>query len=198
MEKIKVTTDEGEEITVNPYQDIEKDYREGRSPFTVPREHWGPGPWDGEPDRVQFWAHGHPCLCLRGPFGAWNGYVGVEEQGPLVGSKEDSFEVHGGVTYSGEGSGKLEDSPLHGEYFRVKWLPGWTDTPDPKILPVPWWIGFDCSHAWDLSPALVAAVALAGMNHDTSREIYRTVGYCREQVTDLARQIAEYEQEHTP
>ena len=39
---------------------------------------WGQGPWDDEPDRVDFEHAGFPCLLLRNPrLGQWCGYVAV-------------------------------------------------------------------------------------------------------------------------
>lgn len=46
---------------------------------------WGQGPWQDEPDKIQFTdeATGLPCLLVRGPVGSWCGYVGVAEGHPL-------------------------------------------------------------------------------------------------------------------
>ena len=47
---------------------------------------WGLGPWNDEPDKVQFMtAAGLPGLILRGPVGALCGYVGVLPNHPLHG-----------------------------------------------------------------------------------------------------------------
>ena len=74
------------------------------------REGWGTGPWDAEKDKYQFAdeASGLPCLLVRGPLGAWCGYVGVPAAHPLHGVHYDSVyelckwdDVHGGLTFSG-------------------------------------------------------------------------------------------------
>jgi hypothetical protein len=87
------------------------------------RERWAPGPWDDEPDKVQFPdpETGLPCLAVRGPMGSWCGYVGVGPQHPWYRkdystcctlptpcgesycghSPEAMTRVHGGITFSG-------------------------------------------------------------------------------------------------
>lgn len=49
------------------------------------KKSWGPGPWQMEPDRKEWRYKGLPCLALRGPVGAWCGYVGVSEGHALYG-----------------------------------------------------------------------------------------------------------------
>jgi hypothetical protein len=52
----------------------------------LPKEKWGDGPWTLEPDRLEFEAHGFPCLLNRAPVtGAWCGYVAVPPGHPLHG-----------------------------------------------------------------------------------------------------------------
>ena len=91
---------------------------------------WQPGPWDDEPDKVQ-WpdeATGLPCLIVRGPVGGLCGYVGVLPGHPLHGvdhsdcpkacgkewcdhRPEHFLEAHGGITFAGKCS----------EISREKW-----------------------------------------------------------------------------
>src|SRR5438477_3224946 len=68
----------------------------------VPRSEWGPGPWQDEPDRVDFEHAGLPCLAHRGPSGQWCGYVGLPPTHPAYGQHYDQVDVdaHGGLTYS--------------------------------------------------------------------------------------------------
>lgn len=66
---------------------------------------WGDGPWVCEPDKRQ-WIDAvteMSCLMVRGPSGAWCGYVGVPEGHPLHGKCYDDIdiEVHGGLTFAG-------------------------------------------------------------------------------------------------
>lgn len=144
---------------------------------------WGPGPWQDEPDRVQFHAHDLPCLLLRGPFGGWNGYVALPYDHPWYGANEYDMpvEVHGGITYSA-----LEDAESI-----MAWQ-GDEASADPVCDP-PWWVGFDCAHAWDIQPGMEAfLVALMGGAH-TSRatQEYRTLDFARRATEFLAQQIQE-------
>lgn len=132
----------------------------------VDRTDWPPGPWDREPDRVDFTHNGRPCLILRhAHLGHLCGYVAVLWGHPWyeAGSDDESLAdpgVHGGITYGGR---------IEGAY-----LPG-----------AAWWLGFDCAHAGDMMPGLPI-----GGHFDT----YRSIEYVRRQVehlADLADRIAE-------
>ena len=65
---------------------------------------WGDGPWQSEPDKIQWLdeATGLPCLIVRGPVGALCGYVGVPEGHPHFEQKYDDVDVrvHGGLTFA--------------------------------------------------------------------------------------------------
>jgi hypothetical protein len=136
------------------------------------KERWGPGPWQAEPDRVQWWSQGIPCLLIRGPFGQWNGYIGVPVGHPWYETDAPGAEVHGGVTYSGD------DSPII----------AWQGPEGPSD--VRWWIGFDCGHAWDIQPALDATFAAiaAPARYRVENEIYRDLAYARSETEALAAQ----------
>lgn len=156
---------------------------------------WGLGPWLGEPDRIEFSHKGVPCLMRRGPNGAWCGYAACEPGHPWHGhglgysDGPPGCDVHGGLTYAGE---------CHGEICHVA-APG-----EPDNV---WWLGFDCSHAWDLVPAFARydtralAHALIGPELAATLEalrvaydkgggdVYRDVAYVRADVIGLAEQI---------
>lgn len=71
--------------------------------YKVDRTDWDAGPWDGEPDRVDFHHQGLACLMLRNSrSGNWCGYVGVPREHPYYGqsSSEPDVDVHGGLTYA--------------------------------------------------------------------------------------------------
>jgi len=53
----------------------------------IDKSDWARGPWDNEPDKIQWQdpATRLPCLIVRGPIGALCGYVGVYEWHPLFG-----------------------------------------------------------------------------------------------------------------
>lgn len=134
---------------------------------------WGAGPWQTEPDRVQWWHQGMPCLLLRGPFGQWNGYVGVPVGHPWHGQTPDA-DVHGGITYSGDAN------PI------IAWQG--PEGPDDGR----WWVGFDCGHAWDVQPGLDATTrAIAGYTVRLDNEVYRDLAYARAETESLAQQAAE-------
>ncbi len=143
------------------------------------REQWGEGPWQDEPDIAEWRAPGGklPRLALRGPHGSWCGYVGVPEGHPMHGKGwEDSeaLDVHGGITYGSECSGDICHQPREGEPEHV------------------WWLGFDCSHAWDYSPGLHALLrSLPGGDRLREHETYRDLGYVIGEVEKLARQLEE-------
>lgn len=88
---------------------------------TYDKSGWQPGPWMNEPDKKQ-WQDpetGLPCLIVRGPVGAWCGYVGVGKDHPWFGkdytnlslewddperqkTPEAVIRVHGGLTFADE------------------------------------------------------------------------------------------------
>lgn len=137
---------------------------------------WGPGPWQDEPDRVEFEHEGIACLMSRqSQIGHWCGYVGVEPGHPWHGEakyfwdRQDGPEVHGGVTFGAECGGFVCHVPKPGK---------------PENL---WWIGFDCAHLGDLSPSIHRNVGhflfdIGGGEH------YRTADYVRREVERLAEQ----------
>ena len=80
----------------------------------VARDDWADGPWNEEPDLVE-WIDpttGYPCLIIReDSLGQLNGYVALPLRHPLYGvgyddldegvDEEHALSVHGGVTYAG-------------------------------------------------------------------------------------------------
>jgi hypothetical protein len=139
----------------------------------VDRTGWGPGPWDSEPDRLEFEAHGFPCLMQRGTSGGWCGYVAVPPGHPYHGKAWDelsSLSVHGGVTYADACHGAICHVPRPGQ---------------PEDV---WWLGFDCAHAGDYSP-LMARLMAGRLRPDG--EVYRTAAYVQAEVEALAAQLAE-------
>jgi hypothetical protein len=147
---------------------------------------WGPGPWQHEPDEADWVdrATGLKCRISRGPCGALCGYVAVPKDHPLFGHSynppddyldlsEDQkwwkihvnrdkryclegISVHGGLTYGGS----------------------WHDEPDSHYF------GFDCAHAWDITPKLTYAGKSAA-----NGGVYQDWNYVKEQVESLAKQL---------
>lgn len=104
----------------------------------VDRTNWPEGPWDAEPDRLEWKTKaGFPAIAHRHPQGGhWCGYVGVPNGHLLYGQGEpDSIiDVHGGVTYASRCDGHICHVPAPGESDDV------------------WWLGFDCAHHMDAAP----------------------------------------------
>lgn len=103
----------------------------------VDRTGWPKGPWDDEPDRVDWKTEaGYPAILLRQRRGNWCGYVGVPLEHPsrADGFDADSLNVHGSITYGGACAGVICHVPEPGEPDEVYWL------------------GFDCGHDRDAAP----------------------------------------------
>jgi hypothetical protein len=142
--------------------------------FRLPKSEWGDGPWQDEPDR-ELWRHesGYPLLAVRGPQGAWCGYVGLPPGHPWHGQGpwDLGVEVHGGLNYAGPCSGEVCHVPGPGESDDV------------------WWLGFDCNHAFDLWPAIAANLrTLPGDYGSILGGHYWTLDEVREEVLRLAQQ----------
>jgi hypothetical protein len=150
----------------------------------VDRSRWPSGPWDDEPDRVD-WRDpttGYPCFVKRGPLGAWCGYVGLPPGHSLHGSDFDDLTVyvHGGLSYAAECEpDDPDDDRPHAERICHVPAPG-----EPDDV---WWFGFDCSHGGDVIPMLPSTLDLASAGVPTT---YRTVDYARSSTAGLARQLA--------
>ena len=146
--------------------------------FMVPRSEWGDGPWQQEPDRVDFIHAGFSCLLLRSRSGAWCGYVGVPSGHPSYGKAyaDVPVGVHGGLTFSG---------PCQGDICH---------TPQPGMPDDVYWLGFDCSHAGDLDPAMHAYEKRYMPEimplPPGFEEIYRNLEWVRNEVESLAVQLA--------
>lgn len=159
------------EIPPDPRRDIRRNERLPDDPERE-RASWGEGPWQTEPDLVE-WRHrffpGLPLLAVRGAVGAWCGYVGVPPGHPLHGKPfgdVDSVSPHGGLTYSDKCQGDICHVPGLGE-------------PDDV-----WWLGFDCVHANDYAPGF-RAPKLAKMT------TYRRLDYVMDEVEGLAKELVE-------
>jgi hypothetical protein len=109
--------------------------------------------------------------------GSWCGYVAVPPGHPWHGKSwhGDDFpeiEVHGGVTFSGACEGDVCHKPEPGE-------------PDDV-----WWQGFDCNHAYDVCPLVVAMARRHGFPEFGMDKYgtYRDVAFVRQEVQSLAEQ----------
>jgi len=151
----------------------------------IDKSTWGEGNWQDEPDKMQ-WTDkqtGLPCLIVRNGevTGALCGYVGVTKGHWCYGKDYDNLElnVHGGLTFAG---GCMKENKEHGLCHIVE--PG----EDQDV----WWLGFDCAHAWDLSPGMRANLRGLGVPEHCSpdpHEYYRNIGYVKRECRKLARQL---------
>lgn len=144
---------------------------------TYDRSQWPSGPWDGEPDKVQ-WPDpitGLPCLAVRNHQGAWCGYVGVPPGHSLHGKPYNKVdvEVHGGLTFSD--ACNPAETPERGICH----------VPDEGEADDVWWFGFDCNHAWDDSPNSYSR----RLEIHEHRVVYRDLAYVQENVAKLAEQL---------
>jgi hypothetical protein len=151
---------------------------------------WGPGPWQDEPDKVQFVepATGLPALIVRNRFGALCGYVGVTPDHPWHGvgynecvghrgctaydhSPESRVDVHGGLTFAAAcaDGGDESTSVCHIP------APG-----DPDHV---WWFGFDMGHCDDYCPGYMRE------HPALIRGTYRDIVYVKGEIAKLARQL---------
>lgn len=127
------------------------------------------GPWDNEPNRVNWKNYGLDCMIVR-HYGLLHlcGYVGVKPGHKFFGVDYDDIsnqlEVHGGLTYSSECAGFI----CHA-----------SEDPEDKT----WWLGFDCAHSGDISPQVIS--------FDSSRSTYKEIAYVTGETNELARQISE-------
>lgn len=160
------------------------------------RAKWPSGPWDGEPDKVQWKdeATGLVCLANRHPrSGNWCGYVGVPPGHRLHGvgyedvritppeGTEDNWpDVHGGLTFSDKCS--ESDAPCRG----ICHIPAPGDPDDV------WWLGFDCAHSGDASPDDYRREQEANGAYPwgVGDKTYKSLGYVKAECRSLAAQIA--------
>jgi uncharacterized protein (TIGR02996 family) len=199
--------------------------REGRRPAVIDKSQWGPGEWQDEPDR-KAWVHlGFPCVVARGPsHGALCGYVGVLPGHPWHGRGYhdiDTADVHGGLTWASE-SDEVRyflPEPRHPDEagFRAALLADPNDE-TAALVYADWlrehdreeeevllrrrgelhWFGFDCAHAFDVSPAYdfrsrlfreIADVPRPAAL-DQYRDVYRNMAYAAAECESLAGQAA--------
>lgn len=157
------------------------------------REGWPEGPWNEEPDKIQFEdeATGYPCLIVRNRMGALCGYVGVPAGHRFHGVGYDDVRVgdsaeyddanyppaHGGLTFAD----KCHEGVPEGE--------GICHIPGPGEPDDPWWLGFDTAHGDDVIPGMLAMdekYGTAGSRSYWSDGTYKDVAYVKRNIAELA------------
>lgn len=148
--------------------------------YAVDKSGWGEGPWQNEPDRVDFVHCGLACLALRHPRrGHWCGYVGVPREHPAYGKSGDEVDVsfHCGLNYA---------KPCDGYIV--------CHVPRPGMSDDVWWLGGDFMHVRDLVPGQEALERSLGMPPlefpRLMRPVYRDLPYVRHCIERLAEQLA--------
>lgn len=141
------------------------------------------GPWDDEPNRIEWEYKGLQCLMSRNPFMLhWCGYVGVPKSHPFFGRSVDdvNLDAHGGVNYAGACSGQICHIPKPGE--------------DDEVF----WFGFDCAHAgdiWPFEPLRLLEDPPVNLFRENRGGFwqgrYGDVAYVKAEVEALADQLAE-------
>jgi hypothetical protein len=155
------------------------------------------GPWDTEPDTLDFEAEGLPCAMRRNHHRVWCGYVGIGPEHPLFGLPTNHPLKLPPVWFKGrrglEGTGPIDffvhamlsdGQPINeacpiaialqvhgGVNFADDSLP--QDEPDGGR----WWFGFDCSHAGDYLPTINDKLGrmVARMPEHMRNEMRRTI-----------------------
>ena len=115
---------------------------------------------------MQFEHKGLTCLVQRALSTlSWCGYVQLPKGHPYYGKYyaelEDKLEVHGSVTYA------------------------------DSIRDEGYWIGFDCAHAYDLSPMNYLVGRLTGCDYAVGDDSYKTIKYAIKETKQLAEQLKE-------
>lgn len=146
------------------------------------KSHWGPGPWQSEPDELAWKDErtGLACQIIRNMFtGQLNGYVGVPPTHPYhgwdysdhiklaPGDLEDSTINDVGIfdafVYAFGGGRERGTIPLGmtmKAHSGITWSGGLAGGDDAESSGL-WWFGFDCGHAGDVCPGLRAFDAWA-------------------------------------
>lgn len=161
------------------------------------RSRWPDGPWNQEPDQIEWMDDdtGYKCVIRRNDFGSLCGYVAVPSTHPAHGINAADF----------------------GDKLYCHWGITWSDYQDPikniddDGVSDLWWFGFDCSHAYDITPALLQFMGNAGLpdpfqkligmfedslpkvcNYERRVAEYRTVSYVEGQIQNLIQQLVAY------
>lgn len=155
---------------------------------------WPSGEWDNEPDKLQWLDEetGMPCLIVRNRLGALCGYVGVTKDHRFYGTDYDSVKLsdndesydeahyppaHGGLTYANV----CQEGPEARTICHVV-----EEGEDDDV----WWLGFDCLHAWDTSPGMMA-LDLRSSIYSPPENSYKNLAYVQNACAELAKWLKE-------
>lgn len=101
----------------------------------IDKSQWGDGPWQSEPDKIQWQdeATGLPCLIVRGPVGALCGYVGVPKTHPAYGLHYDGCTTEAANEWRKESRKRMRKAALNPTGPRV--MPDFSDMPEQTVVP---------------------------------------------------------------
>jgi hypothetical protein len=168
------------------------------------KSHWPPGPWQDEPDRLEWKDErtGLACKILREMrLGQLNGYVGVPPTHPYSGWQfSDDIKL---------APGDLKDSTINDVGIFEAFIYAMRGADERGTIPLGmtlkthrgitfsgqmindaaalWWFGFDCGHCDDLSPGMLS------MRMSLPHQVYRDLDYVKKEVTALAFQLRQLE-----
>lgn len=128
-----------------------------------------PGPWDNEPNKLTFKAHGLKCFIQRQKnLGHLCGYVDLPNDHSAFGKHYDNIdvEVHGGLTYAQKTGFSLSPFNWGGK----------------------WRVGFDCAHLGDFVPAWL--LPEMGISEFINSSTYRDIEYVKAECSRLAEQLS--------
>lgn len=160
----------------------------------IDKNGWPEGPWNREPDKIQFEdeATGYPCLIVRNRMGALCGYVGVPAGHRFHGVGYDDVRAGDSETYD-----DANYPPAHGGltfsnkcHEGVPEAEGICHVPGPGEPDDPWWLGFDTAHGGDLIPGMARFHEEFDASHPQYAhlrdEVYRDVAYVKANIAELA------------
>lgn len=147
---------------------------------TIDKSQWGEGPWQDEPDKIQWQDEetGLPCLIVRGHMGFLCGYVGVGPDHPGYGLNYDGDNrPKSKMEIDDDGQIVITKPPLteplreclqirevevHGDLTYAAGCDGGLECRSICHVPAAgepdhaWWFGFDCGHCDDRAPGMLA------------------------------------------
>jgi hypothetical protein len=134
----------------------------------IDRTNWPSGPWDDEPDELEFEHAGFPCMLYRSQVsGTLCGYVGVPQKHAVFRLSKEFVpaHAHGGITWAG----RIQEKPSL------------------------WCVGFDTAHGFDRMPAIEATLIGIGFPPRVPSEMntYRNIDYVQDECIRLAEELAQ-------
>lgn len=170
----------------------------------IPKDRWGPGPWQDEPDELAWidQATGLDCHIIRHiQFGNFCGYAGVPPTHPAYGlswdgvpdkeAKERHREFMARLRNSGGNPFKMPPSkfpdtkPVLGigdKLCEVSVHGGLTFAGILRKRNVDlWFFGFDCGHAGDFSPGMHATLRFLHQLDNTTKQFEAYAGFCQDE-----------------